>query len=612
MVMVKEGSLNSFFVRGPVNRGDLPTSLSVTATITTSQTRDAFQHARANIGTNIQSTDAGKTIQSTSMKSTPGALGNHEESHHPREPRGRPLPTPIKAAPFSKMLVGYKDKDFIIKGITEGFSLGYQGKEFSQRCNNSLTVNNNKHIAAVKVMSEVSKGRIIGPFEKPPFPNFKCSPLSLREKSTPGKYRLLHDYSFPYDDTSVNANIPESASKVKYATLDEALETLIKYNTPFMAKSDVAEAFRLLPLRPDDYNLTGFKLADNFFADCCLPMGASSSCQSFERFSSGLKYILENEYKVRHVIKVLDDFLFIGESLEECNKALKSFLDLCAKVNIPVAHDKTEGPNRKLVFLGIHIDTVAWTISIPREKICKYAQTITDILEKEKCTLRELKSIIGKLTFVTKIVPAGRCFQRCLHNATIGKTKPSATIVVGPSVRSDLEIWQRFLQGYNGREFLREAEMVTSEDLTFYADASSTGYGSIFQNYYLQGTFPPAWQKFDIMCLELYLIFVMLNIFAFYLYGKKVIFYTDNEPLTHALNNQTAKNHRVMQLLRPLVLILLENKICVEAKHIPGVSNITCDDLSRMQGPSLVRGLRADAVALPVPHHLRPHNLRLG
>ena len=114
------------------------------------------------------------------------------------------------------------------------------------------------------------------------------------------------------------------------------------------------------------------------------------------------------------------------------------------------------------------------------------------------------------------------------------------------------------------------------------------------------------------MVLELYPIFVMINMFADYLYGRKIIFHTDNEPLVHVLNKQTSKNRRVMKLLRPLVLVLLQKKILLKAEHIPGVKNVTCDDLSRLQGTQDVRGLRTDAEALEVPNHLRPHNLRLG
>ena len=524
----------------------------------------------------------------------------------------RSLPTPIRVAPLAARLVGYKDKDFIINGLTEGFSLNYIGVQASQSCNNSVTVNNNKSIAMTKVMSEVSKGRIAGPFTSPPLDNFKCSPLSLREKSTPGKYRLLHDYSYPYDETSVNANIPEAATKVKYATLEDALKVLVKYEAPYLAKSDIAEAYRLLPLTPKDYNLTGFKLDGGWFVDLALPMGCSSSCLTFERFSSGLEYALKNTYEVRHVVKVLDDFLFLGETYEECKHGLDSFRRLCEATNIPIAEDKTEGPSRSLVFLGILIDTVSWSISIPVEKINKYAFSIRKILKEGKCSLRELKSIIGKLTFVNKIVPAGRCFQRRLHDATIGHSKPAAIITVGQSVRADLEVWLTFLEGYNGREFLRESIEWTSNDLQFYSDASLKGYGSTFQKFYLQGIFPPAWREFDIMVLEMYPIFVMLIMFADYLYGKKIIFHTDNEPLVHVLNKQTSKNRRVMKLLRPLVLVLLQKKIILKVEHVPGVENTTCDDLSRFQGTREVRGLRTDAVALQVPHHLRPHNLRLG
>jgi hypothetical protein len=43
-----------------------------------------------------------------------------------------------------------------------------------------------------------------------------------------------------------------------------------------------------LPLKPQEYYLLGFKWNDLFYYDRSLPMGCSSSCQIFERFSTGL------------------------------------------------------------------------------------------------------------------------------------------------------------------------------------------------------------------------------------------------------------------------------------------------------------------------------------
>ena len=43
-----------------------------------------------------------------------------------------------------------------------------------------------------------------------------------------------------------------------------------------------------------------------------LPFGLRYACQLFEKFSSALQWILENEFHVPHCVHILDDFLFIG------------------------------------------------------------------------------------------------------------------------------------------------------------------------------------------------------------------------------------------------------------------------------------------------------------
>lgn len=48
-----------------------------------------------------------------------------------------------------------------------------------------------------------------------------------------------------------------------------------------MAKTDIEDAFRIIPIHPSDYHLLGFIWEGQFYYDKCLPMGASSSCQIF-------------------------------------------------------------------------------------------------------------------------------------------------------------------------------------------------------------------------------------------------------------------------------------------------------------------------------------------
>ena len=92
----------------------------------------------------------------------------------------------------------------------------------------------------------------------------------------------------------------------------------------FLAKSDISEACRLLPLNPSQYHLMGFSWRNKYYFDICLPMGCSDSCRLYESFSDSSVLILKNKYEVEHIIKVLDDFLFLLENEHKCQSALIS------------------------------------------------------------------------------------------------------------------------------------------------------------------------------------------------------------------------------------------------------------------------------------------------
>ena len=94
---------------------------------------------------------------------------------------------------------------------------------------------------------------------------------------------------------------------------------------------------------------------------------------------------------------MLDDFLLVGRSEYACQYALESFQMLCRIINIPLAPEKTVGPSKCVTFLSIHLDTDTNLASVPQEKISFYASCVKALACKESCTLRELKSMIGKL-----------------------------------------------------------------------------------------------------------------------------------------------------------------------------------------------------------------------
>ena len=62
-------------------------------------------------------------------------------------------------------------------------------------------------------------------------------------------------------------------------------------------------------MSPQDYNLLGTRWHEAYFYDCYMPTGRSSSCETFETFSTALEWIASSQLSISHIIHLLDDFL---------------------------------------------------------------------------------------------------------------------------------------------------------------------------------------------------------------------------------------------------------------------------------------------------------------
>jgi len=89
-----------------------------------------------------------------------------------------------------------------------------------------------------------------------------------------------------------------------------------------MSKADIQDAFYLIPIKFSDHRLLGFHWGGIFYHESVLPMGASSSCQLFKKFSSALQWILGENFKIKGVSHLLDDVFIVGKAhSNECSVA---------------------------------------------------------------------------------------------------------------------------------------------------------------------------------------------------------------------------------------------------------------------------------------------------
>ena len=522
------------------------------------------------------------------------------------------LPTPVKAKSLEVYLNGYQEasRKHLLAGFLHGFRLHFQGPSEGSSSNNLVSASEHANIVDQKLAKEIQAGRIIGPFDKPPLHNLKVSPLGVIPKKVQGEYRMIHHLSFPYGG-SVNDFIPPEFCSVQYATVDDAVQIIKRLGRGCaLAKTDVRSAFRIIPVHPFDYQLLGIQWRGKYYVDRCLPMGCASSCKTFEALSTAMEWVARNKLVIPNIIHILDDFLILEKSHEACAASLQRFLHFCEDIGVPMAPEKTEGPNQVLTFAGIELDCLNLEARLPMEKVDKILKAIRNLLPRKRIPLKELQSLIGLLNFACSVITPGRVFIRRLINLTIGVRCAHHSIRLTRETNKDLRIWETFLASFNGKSFFLEEAWSTSYKLKFYTDAAqSSGYGILFGKHWAYGTWPDAWKANNICFLEFFPIVVGLSTWCSELRNKRVLFMTDNESVVHVINKQTAKDPKMLGLLRAMVLICLRNNIFFRARHIPGVKNVLADSLSRLQVDkfhTLSRGM--DPTPTPLPAHLLPEN----
>ena len=342
-----------------------------------------------------------------------------------------------------------------------------------------------------------------------------------------------------------------------------------------------------------------------------MPMGCSSSCKTFEIFSTSIEWIARHKLEIDELLHLLDDFLFVSSTYDQCQRNLNRFIYLCSQLGIPIAPNKTCGPSTTLTFAGIELDSIRSEARLPRDKITKCVDIITGFLQRKKVQLKELQSLLGLLNFATTVVTPGIAFLRRLYDLTQGIKRPSHFIRLRSEVKADLRVWLAFLSSFNGISFFRNEEWCNSTKLNLYTDASgSIGFGAIFGDSWCYGRWPASWLNRNIAILEFFPIVFSLCLWGDKMRNHSILFFTDNNALVHVINKQSCRDKTLMVFVRKLVLVCLDNNILFKAKHIPGVKNKLADCLSRFQVQTFKQLAPANMHLFPtdIPLQLQPQS----
>jgi hypothetical protein len=314
-----------------------------------------------------------------------------------------------------------------------------------------------------------------------------------------------------------------------------------------------------------------------------------------------VQWIAKHALHIRWIIHYVDDFLIAAASRSVCRQDLDNFRHLLGELGLPEAVEKTEAPTKRLLFLGILIDTDAMSVSLDQARIKRIQALLGDWDGRQTCSLRELQSLVGTLSFASCVVRHGRTFiqhmrdlirQACLEQGTHVR----AIIALAGDFRDDLSWWQHFMTDWNGVSLLAESGWRDPASVVqVYTDACVDGFAAVVGTRWFHRRWSdeqeaaardPDMARDSMPWKELYAVAAAAATWGSAWARKRVIFWTDCQPVVQALSKGASRTRRMMQLIRMLHFCAGRHSFSYCAQHIPGVDNSVADELSRVHDVS--------------------------
>lgn len=512
----------------------------------------------------------------------------------------------------------------ILHAIEFGAPVDFEGDRTARRTasNHTILPEHEEKVQQV-IEADVSAGKKAGPIPEHPWPHVRghpvcVSPIGAVLKKWSTKIRVIHDLSFPKLGDSINAGIYDGSLDI--ASFGHAARAVVKLGRgSWLIKLDVEAAYKQVPVRPEDWHLLGFKFRGKLYYERVLPFGLRSSCRLWELFAAALHFMCEElNCGVPHeVVHYVDDFLFVvspagGEAAAA--RLLEGALFLCAKLGVPMAPDKVEGPSRCLTFLGIELDAEKLEARLPEKRLTDLHSLIVEWESWTHATIKQLQSLTGLLNFACACVLPGRVYTRRIINFTTRMSalkddegrltvKPRHTkCALSPAVKADVAWWREFIQQWNGVSLLYDRNWVESDLIELFTDACDTGFGGYYAGHWIAGAWSPEEldsaqraQRASMPFLELRSLVLAAATWGHLWRKKKITFRSDCGPVVSAIQARRSRTEKQMHQLRTLDGLAARHGFEYRAIHIAGEANKVADVLSRFYDCDQFRALRPNA-----------------
>ncbi|KAF7768619.1 hypothetical protein Agabi119p4_7862 [Agaricus bisporus var. burnettii] len=450
---------------------------------------------------------------------------------------------------------------------------------------------------------EISKGRFSRSFGKKLLPGMYSMPTFAVPKEGSAKFRLVtdqsagkfpvngmqtpHEHAFPMDNmTQLGDRILRAHNQLQSG------EHLVLF------KSDVAEAYRLIPMSPVWQTRQINTVDGERFVDHNNVFGGKRSGDTFIAFMSLVLWAAETVWHIPGLCNYIDDVFTAVSSrqwrkYEPYNTVYPEFqtrlLECWDAIGIPHKKEK-QLFGSSLTIIGIHVDAKNLTLSLAPERRADLLEELDRFIVRKKkgeqqkrFTLRSFLQLAGWLSWSFNVYPYLRPCLCNIYHKIGGLKRKDALVYTNRAISRELEWAERHIQNANyGTMFLEELQWpLDSADYTIFCDASGTGLGFWYPELNIGYTaYSPPNIPRNIYFGEGLCIAAALDDVRKRRSNCRVVVYTDNEASFRIFSSF----HAVPEY-NPILLfsagLMMKYKLRVRVVWMPGKKNRVADALSR-------------------------------
>jgi hypothetical protein len=371
-------------------------------------------------------------------------------------------------------------------------------------------------------------------------------------------------------------------------------------NSPrILFKSDVAEAYHLLPVHPYWQIKQVNRIGDDLHVDRNNAFGGCVSGCNWIAFMALVSWIAKKKRNIELLGTYSDDSF--GPDLSDnltfyppYRKFMPSnqvkLLQLWDEINLPHKESKQLfGPT--LTIIGIEVNANALSMTMTPNAISELITAINDFTTtKRRFTLCEWQRLAGWINWSLNVFPLLRPALNNFYAKISGKSAPNKYIHVNNAIRADLQWAITHLKHDNGIRLLHQIRWdPSSADITLYCDACLEGMGFWFPDkcvgYY--SPVPESTTEEHIFYYEALCVLSAIHHATDFLCAPpttKLLIYTDNDNTVAIFNMLRCLPH-YNSILIDAADICITTNIHLRVIHIPGELNCIADAISRNNFP---------------------------